>query len=345
MTLRPAATAARIGLLLLALAGGASPSQAQLPPALPVPAKAPADLRRLEELVKAAEKAQAEGRREAAAERTEEAAVLVADWSPEALHLPETQALLARLRLIEPASSAVGEPGLKVEEEVLNLSGDELRAELERVRAAEGEAHFDFPIDLNEKVLTWVREFTTTRKGFIERSLSRGVRYLPMIRQVFAEEGIPQDLAYLPVIESGFLNNARSYAAAVGMWQFIRSTGRIYGLIYGDFIWTNLGTGVGGPVHALAVAPGGRLYVGGRFTEVEGRRGPDSPRSMRPAASCCRGIHRRIARCTRWPRPGRCWTCPLGWRRSRLPTSPWRPPAFTGSRFGTFWPMANFSSY
>mgnify|MGYP000477220953 CR=1 FL=1 len=50
-----------------------------------------------------------------------------------------------------------------------------------------------------------------------------------MVRQVFTEEGIPQDLAYLAVIESGYQNHARSYAAAVGMWQFIRSTGRIYG--------------------------------------------------------------------------------------------------------------------
>jgi membrane-bound lytic murein transglycosylase D len=51
-----------------------------------------------------------------------------------------------------------------------------------------------------------------------------------MVRQIFAEEGVPQDLVYLAVIESGFQNHVRSYAAAVGMWQFIRSTGRIYGL-------------------------------------------------------------------------------------------------------------------
>jgi membrane-bound lytic murein transglycosylase D len=54
--------------------------------------------------------------------------------------------------------------------------------------------------------------------------------YMPMIRQVFAEEGVPSDLAYLALIESGFRNEAKSRAKAVGMWQFIRSTGRIYGL-------------------------------------------------------------------------------------------------------------------
>ncbi len=231
MNLRLAAPAARAGLILLAFAGGGSLAQAPpVPPPAPAQAKAPADLKRLEELVRAAEKAQAEGRREAAAERVEEAGLLVAGWSADAGRLPETQALLERLRILETAPQGQGTPGLKVEEEVLTLSGDELRAELEHVRAAEGSASFDFPIDLNDKVLTWVREFSTTRRAFIERSLSRAARYLPMVRQVFAEEGVPQDLAYLAVIESGYQNHARSYAAAVGMWQFIRSTGRIYGL-------------------------------------------------------------------------------------------------------------------
>jgi len=98
------------------------------------------------------------------------------------------------------------------------------------VQKAETGAVFDFPIDLNDKVLAWVHEFTTAKRGFMERTLSRGTQWLPMARQIFAEERIPQDLAYLAVIESGFLNGAHSYAKAVGMWQFIRSTGRIYGL-------------------------------------------------------------------------------------------------------------------
>ena len=68
------------------------------------------------------------------------------------------------------------------------------------------------------------------KRGFMERTLSRASQYLPMVRQIFAEEGVPQDLAYLAVIESGYINSASSYAKAVGMWQFMRSTGRIYGL-------------------------------------------------------------------------------------------------------------------
>jgi len=51
-----------------------------------------------------------------------------------------------------------------------------------------------------------------------------------MVSRILKEEGVPSELFYLAMIESGFNPRARSYARAVGMWQFIRSTGRAYGL-------------------------------------------------------------------------------------------------------------------
>lgn len=102
--------------------------------------------------------------------------------------------------------------------------------ESERTKVAAVGAVFDFPIDLNDKVLDWVHQFTTKKRNFMEQTLSRASQYLPMVHQIFAEECVPQDLAYLAVIESGFINSASSCANAVGMWQFMRSTGHIYGL-------------------------------------------------------------------------------------------------------------------
>jgi membrane-bound lytic murein transglycosylase D len=198
-----------------------------------------ARIERLRTLVEAAERALDAEDEDAAGARADEADVLTADWPPELLRRPEVQALLQRLKEVQDQLAAEeaeagtvpeAEPGLKAGEEVVALSGTELRAELERVRAAEQGATYDFPIDLNDKVLTWVSLFTTTKRGFMEGALSRASVYMPMIRQVFAEEGVPSDLAYLAVIESGFRNEAKSRAKAVGMWQFIRSTGRIYGL-------------------------------------------------------------------------------------------------------------------
>lgn len=60
--------------------------------------------------------------------------------------------------------------------------------------------------------------------------LGRLNRYEGMVRAVFKARGIPEDLVYLGLIESGFSNSAVSRARAVGMWQFMRSTARGYGL-------------------------------------------------------------------------------------------------------------------
>ncbi len=60
--------------------------------------------------------------------------------------------------------------------------------------------------------------------------LTRGARYEAMIRSRFEAEGLPGDLGYLALIESGYSNDAVSRAHAVGMWQFMKATGRGYGL-------------------------------------------------------------------------------------------------------------------
>lgn len=211
------------------------PPVAQASPAVRPPETDPQRIQRLRLLVEAAEKAlEEDDDDEVLARLGEEAETLTADWSLDLLRLPEVQALLQRMK--DAQESEVGdeplepEAGLKAQDEVVSITGDELRAELERVRAAEQGASYDYPIDLNDKVLTWVNLFTTSRKGFMENALGRASMYLPMVRQVFAEEGVPADLAYLALIESGYRNDANSRAKAVGMWQFIRSTGRIYGL-------------------------------------------------------------------------------------------------------------------
>lgn len=66
--------------------------------------------------------------------------------------------------------------------------------------------------------------------------LGRLNRYEGMIRSRFRQYGIPEDLVYLALIESGYSNTAVSRANAVGMWQFIASTGRRYGLQIDDWV-------------------------------------------------------------------------------------------------------------
>jgi membrane-bound lytic murein transglycosylase D len=60
--------------------------------------------------------------------------------------------------------------------------------------------------------------------------LNRMPRYEPMIRERLQQAGLPGDLVYLALIESGFSNTATSRARAVGMWQFMKGTAKLYGM-------------------------------------------------------------------------------------------------------------------
>ncbi|SMO86152.1 LysM peptidoglycan-binding domain-containing protein [Gracilimonas mengyeensis] len=88
----------------------------------------------------------------------------------------------------------------------------------------------DVPLIQNEHVNRHLVYYTLRRPEVMETWLTRAEKYQPMMRRIFREEGAPEELTYLAFIESGLNPNARSWAAAVGMWQFIRATGSVYGL-------------------------------------------------------------------------------------------------------------------
>lgn len=77
------------------------------------------------------------------------------------------------------------------------------------------------------KAANQIRAQQGMRENF-EEGLERALNYLPFMKEVFRESGMPEELAYLPHIESSFNPLARSRAGAAGMWQFMRSTGRLY---------------------------------------------------------------------------------------------------------------------
>jgi len=90
----------------------------------------------------------------------------------------------------------------------------------------------DVPVNFKKRVGHYIRYFSKNEKGsrFFLRTMSRGSQYMPMIKRILKEKHLPLSLAYLPAIESAFNPNARSRAGAVGMWQFMRGTARMYGL-------------------------------------------------------------------------------------------------------------------
>jgi membrane-bound lytic murein transglycosylase D len=85
-------------------------------------------------------------------------------------------------------------------------------------------------IDVNERVLEKIAFFQKNDQRIFRTWMRRMGAYGPLIRQTLREGDIPEDLLFLSMIESGFNTKAYSKARAVGMWQFVSHTGRLYGL-------------------------------------------------------------------------------------------------------------------
>jgi peptidoglycan lytic transglycosylase D len=104
------------------------------------------------------------------------------------------------------------------------------------LEAVEETLDFDVPIVRAPKIDKHIRVFTFNIRDRFEVWLHRLERHRPMVEQIFAEFNLPADLIFLSLVESGFSTNAVSRSKAVGPWQFIKSTGKTYGLRVDNWI-------------------------------------------------------------------------------------------------------------
>lgn len=90
--------------------------------------------------------------------------------------------------------------------------------------------HKSIPLEENKHVLAEIKSFQTVERKDFEASYKRSGRYREMIFEELRKEGLPEQLAWMPMIESWFKVKAYSRARALGLWQFISSTGLRFGL-------------------------------------------------------------------------------------------------------------------
>jgi membrane-bound lytic murein transglycosylase D len=90
--------------------------------------------------------------------------------------------------------------------------------------------HKAIPLVMNRHVEKAIKLLTVRERNFFLDSYRRSGRYRPAIVKVLKEAGLPEELSWLPLIESGFKVRAFSRARALGLWQFIASTGYKFGL-------------------------------------------------------------------------------------------------------------------
>jgi len=96
--------------------------------------------------------------------------------------------------------------------------------------------HSDLPLMMTDQVAGYITYFSGRGRGVFERALARSGRYHDMILTTLKQEGLPQDLIYLAQAESGFHPLAVSRAGARGIWQFMASRARGYGLYHNMYV-------------------------------------------------------------------------------------------------------------
>lgn len=88
----------------------------------------------------------------------------------------------------------------------------------------------NFPFKPNPLIQQYINYYQGRGRRTMELGLRRSGQFMRMARQIFREEGVPEDIAWLGQIESAWNPRAYSYAAASGLWQFVRDTGNRFGL-------------------------------------------------------------------------------------------------------------------
>jgi membrane-bound lytic murein transglycosylase D len=117
------------------------------------------------------------------------------------------------------------------EEDKGEVSNDIYCQRLEKINALS-----PFQLDCNDITLGMIRFFVKNRRGFAKIVLGRSKLYFDLYESTLAKYDMPIELKYLSVIESGLRPQVKSPAGALGLWQFMYGTGKMYGLVENSYI-------------------------------------------------------------------------------------------------------------
>jgi len=92
------------------------------------------------------------------------------------------------------------------------------------------------PLIVTPRVERHIQYFQTSKRDHFDQWLARLHHYKPLVEQIFAQFQLPSDLVFLSLVESGFNPKAYSRARAAGPWQFMKATGKIYGLRVDQYV-------------------------------------------------------------------------------------------------------------
>jgi membrane-bound lytic murein transglycosylase D len=132
-----------------------------------------------------------------------------------------------------PASSSTEAPDSPSE---INKIIEETNSVLSETPAEAEKVPLQIPIEINRRVQMWIKYFTERQHDMTTRYLERGEPLRPHIEDILKASEVPPELYYLAMIESGFVTHAKSRAKAVGVWQFVKGTGKNYRMVINNSV-------------------------------------------------------------------------------------------------------------
>jgi peptidoglycan lytic transglycosylase D len=98
------------------------------------------------------------------------------------------------------------------------------------VALEQAQKNVNFSFTLNPLIQQFINYYQGRNRSTMESGLRRSGQYMKLARKIFMEEGVPVDITWLGQVESAWKTRAVSWASASGLWQFVPSTGRRFGL-------------------------------------------------------------------------------------------------------------------
>ncbi len=109
-------------------------------------------------------------------------------------------------------------------------------ADVNRVREGFQNMQRSIPLQYNSIVHSFVDYFIYKKPSFTKKMLERKNFYFPIFEKYLAKYNMPDELKYLSMLESGLNPKAISHAKAVGLWQFMKPTGKDFGLRVDEYV-------------------------------------------------------------------------------------------------------------
>ncbi len=94
----------------------------------------------------------------------------------------------------------------------------------------------DVKLTYNKEILNHINFYAVKQRNYTKTIIERSSFYFPIFEEILKKHNMPDEIKYLSIVESALKPRAASWAAAVGLWQFIPGTGKQYDLQQDHYI-------------------------------------------------------------------------------------------------------------